>query len=767
MSSSSSDSLIPSATSSAEPTQESATLTLQAPANLKVVGIILAVVSGLLIGASFVFKKKGLLRSQAGQVAGEGIAYLKSALWWIGMIMMILGEICNFAAYAFVEAIVVTPLGALSVVICAILSSWFLNERLSFFGWLGCGLCILGSVIIALNGPKEASVGQIREFQKLFLAPGFLAWTGVLIAASLVIIFYFARRYGKKSMLWYISVCSMIGGLSVSVTTGLGAAIVQTALGDNQFRYPFMYFLIAFVAVTLLTEVYYLNVALALFNTAMVTPTYYVIFTFFSMVTTIVLFRGLSASPAQIITIVMAFLVICVGITILQMSKVDPAHFNKLDRRSTLLLKAAQSKIETEEEKGVQGIEDPGMDALRGSFGAVGSIIRARSAKRLSQSSGRSAYDQLLYDAPVPKSPGMLGAGEDALGGGTLSPSPSVMNKKPTIKFGSTDVVHQYNMPGTGGGDLATHEHRQTHYSSTSPGLRPVSTSGTTEGGYPPTNVTSSSQAVQPPTSRRETSSGSEMGGPLPPRIDPPLPDIKIDLLQLDDTSSSSPPSSASSHGGNGNGNRYGGGGVGGPRAPKFPPPYLFSSRGEEQMVHSAPATVQRGFVQPRVVKPATGNRFDLKSLFPSSGSGAGGEGESTESGSGSGSGKSGAGEGTESLLSFPSVADSGLSVEGKKGPRTTLWSDHSRSAEDRASTGSGASGLSLKAAKRGFSGRRYPRGNGDDDRDESVRLWPRDSVDVDVELGGGVEAEEVAAMPSGGIRLVQQQPGARGAEGR
>lgn len=35
-------------------------------------------------------------------------------------------------------------------------------------------------------------------------------------------------------MLWYIMVCSMIGGLSVSVTTGLGSAIVTTAQGDNQ-----------------------------------------------------------------------------------------------------------------------------------------------------------------------------------------------------------------------------------------------------------------------------------------------------------------------------------------------------------------------------------------------------------------------------------------------------------------------------------------------------------------------------------------------------
>lgn len=128
-------------------------------------------------------------------------------------------------------------------------------------------LSILGSVIIALNGPSEASVGQILDFQKLFLSIGFLIYAGVLITAALVIIFYAAPRWGKKSMLWYIFVCSMIGGISVSVTTGLGAAIVTTVAGDNQFKHWFIYFLIGFVAITLITEVYYLNVALALFNT--------------------------------------------------------------------------------------------------------------------------------------------------------------------------------------------------------------------------------------------------------------------------------------------------------------------------------------------------------------------------------------------------------------------------------------------------------------------------------------------------------------------
>ncbi|KAJ7635746.1 magnesium transporter, partial [Mycena polygramma] len=307
----------------------------------QILGIILAVASGFLIGASFVFKKKGLLRSQAAGTPGEGVKYLKSPLWWAGMSMMILGELCNFAAYAFVEAIVVTPMGALSVVVCAILSAIFLKERLTLLGWLGCGLCILGATVIALNAPEEATVGQILDFQKLFVSVIFLVYFGVILVASLVIIFVIAPRYGKTNMLWYILVCSMIGGISVSVTTGLGAAIVTTVGGDNQFKHWFIYVLIVVVLATLVVEVYYLNVALALFNT--VTPTYYVIFTFFSIVTTLVLFRGLSASIPSILTLVLGFLVICIGIVILQLSKreAEQKHAREeeeeRERRSTLL----------------------------------------------------------------------------------------------------------------------------------------------------------------------------------------------------------------------------------------------------------------------------------------------------------------------------------------------------------------------------------------------------------------------------------------------
>ena len=227
------------------------------PPGFKYIGLGLAVGSGLFIGSSFVFKKKGLLAAQRkyNTTPGESHAYLKSAMWWTGMIIMILGEVLNFVAYMFADAVLVTPMGALSVVVCAILSAIFLHEHLTLFGKVGCFLCVVGSVIIAINAPEQNVSGNIRKYEHLFIAPGFLTWLGICVVASLILMFILAPKYGKKNMLVYITVCSVIGGLSVSVTSGLGSAIILSIRGSNQFTYWFTYFLLVCVIVTFLIEI--------------------------------------------------------------------------------------------------------------------------------------------------------------------------------------------------------------------------------------------------------------------------------------------------------------------------------------------------------------------------------------------------------------------------------------------------------------------------------------------------------------------------------
>jgi hypothetical protein len=233
------------------------------PASYKVIGLVLAISSGLFIGTSFVLKKTGLLKANAkyNEEAGEGYGYLKNAWWWTGMTLMILGEICNFAAYLFADAILVTPLGALSVVICAILSSIFLKERLSFVGKVGCFQCIVGAVVIAANAPVQSAVNTIQDMQHLVIAPGFLSYVGVIIIGCVITAFWAGPKWGKKTMLVYITICSLIGGLSVVCIQGIGAAITAQARGVAQFNQWFLYVLLAFVIGTLVTEIIFLNVS--------------------------------------------------------------------------------------------------------------------------------------------------------------------------------------------------------------------------------------------------------------------------------------------------------------------------------------------------------------------------------------------------------------------------------------------------------------------------------------------------------------------------
>ncbi|KAK2597392.1 hypothetical protein QQS21_006016 [Conoideocrella luteorostrata] len=363
----------------------------QRPEYYKFIGISLAVGSGVFIGTSFVLKKVGLLRANEkyNEVAGEGYGYLKNAYWWGGMTLMILGEVLNFVAYAFTDAILVTPLGALSVVITAVLSAIFLKERLSMVGKVACFLCIVGSVVIALNGPQESSVANIEAMKDKFITPGFLSYAGVIIVGSVITAWYAGPRWGNKNMLVYISICSWIGGLSVVSTQGLGAAIIAWIGGQPEYKQWFLWVLFVFVICTLVTEIIFLNAsfvvphvhrgdssstnikALNIFNAALVTPTYYVYFTSTTIITSIVLFQGFKGTPPQIVTVVLGFLTICSGVVLLQLSK------SAKDVPDAAVFKGDLDQIQTIAEQ-EQPESEPKADAIRGAAAIVRRISKAR-----------------------------------------------------------------------------------------------------------------------------------------------------------------------------------------------------------------------------------------------------------------------------------------------------------------------------------------------------------------------------------------------------
>ncbi|KAH0739121.1 hypothetical protein MTR67_041704 [Solanum verrucosum] len=287
-------------------------------------GVILAISSSIFIGSSFVIKKQGLKKAGAnGKRAGSGgHSYLLEPCWWAGMLSMIVGEGANFAAYAYAPAVLVTPLGALSMIVSAVLAHFILKERLHMFGIVGCLLCVVGSVTIVLHAPLEKSIQSVKDVWYLATEPGFLAYTFTVLVLVLILIVRYVPRFGQSHLVVYIGICSLAGSLTVMGVKAIGIAIKLTIGGQNQFKYFETWVFIVLVLIFCLLQLNYLNKALDTFNTAVVSPIYYVMFTTLTILASMIMFKDyVHQNTTQIITELCGFVTILCGTFLLHKTK--------------------------------------------------------------------------------------------------------------------------------------------------------------------------------------------------------------------------------------------------------------------------------------------------------------------------------------------------------------------------------------------------------------------------------------------------------------
>uniref|UniRef100_A0A0R0K2K8 Probable magnesium transporter n=1 Tax=Glycine max TaxID=3847 RepID=A0A0R0K2K8_SOYBN len=223
------------------------------------------------------------------------------------MISMIVGEVANFAAYAFAPALLVTPLGALSIIFSAILAHFILKERLHIFGVLGCALCMVGSTTIVLHAPHERVIHSVKEVWQLATEPGFLIYMCIVVVVVCILIFYCAPRYGTTYLVIYVGICSLTGSITVMSVKAVSIAMKLTLEGNNQFIYFQTWFFTIIVIGCCLLQINYLNKALDTFNTAVVSPIYYVMFTSFTIFASIIMFKEWDTQDASQIATETAF----------------------------------------------------------------------------------------------------------------------------------------------------------------------------------------------------------------------------------------------------------------------------------------------------------------------------------------------------------------------------------------------------------------------------------------------------------------------------
>lgn len=206
----------------------------------------------------------------------------------------------------------------------AVLADRLLSERLNVFGVIGCVLCVTGSIAIVLHAPPERAIPSVMYLWYAALRPRFLAYAALATGASALAALRVPAEVARSNPLVYVGICSALGSLSVVSCQALGIAIKLTLAGDNQFVYPPTYAFAAVVVGAVVTQMNYLNRALDLFNTAIVTPLYYVAFTTLTIAASTIMF-GTAAPAAHLVAQAAGFVTIVCGTALLHATKdMDP-----------------------------------------------------------------------------------------------------------------------------------------------------------------------------------------------------------------------------------------------------------------------------------------------------------------------------------------------------------------------------------------------------------------------------------------------------------
>ena len=136
--------------------------------------------------------------------------YLRSPYWWLGIVLMVIGEGGNFLAYGFAPASIVSPLGVVALISNCIIAPFMLKEPFRKRDFFGVIVAIAGAVTVVLsanNSNPKLGPNDIWHRIKTWEFETYLVVTLTIIFVLTVA----SNKYGEKSILIDLGLAGLIG----------------------------------------------------------------------------------------------------------------------------------------------------------------------------------------------------------------------------------------------------------------------------------------------------------------------------------------------------------------------------------------------------------------------------------------------------------------------------------------------------------------------------------------------------------------------------
>ena len=136
--------------------------------------------------------------------------YLRSPYWWLGIVLMTVGEAGNFFAYGFAPASIVSPLGVVALISNCIIAPIMLKESFRKRDFLGVMVAIAGAVTVVLSAnTSNPKLGPHEIWQRI------KTWEfEMYLAVTLVVILVLipaSDKYGDRSIFIDLGLAGLLG----------------------------------------------------------------------------------------------------------------------------------------------------------------------------------------------------------------------------------------------------------------------------------------------------------------------------------------------------------------------------------------------------------------------------------------------------------------------------------------------------------------------------------------------------------------------------
>ncbi|KAJ8515997.1 hypothetical protein ONZ45_g6675 [Pleurotus djamor] len=293
---------------------------------------------------------------------GNESDYLKSKLWWLGFLLMNVGEVGNFISYAFAPASLVAPLGTFALIANCIFAPLMLGERFRKRDLLGMFIAIVGAVTVVLSSNSS----DVRLDPDALLAAicqiPFVVYCLVYIVAAIVLTGLSHGPIGRRWVFVDVGLCAIFGGFTVLSTKAISTLL--TLKGLDMFTSWITYPVLLVLAGTGVGQIRHLNRALMQFDSKIVIPIQFVLFNLSAIIGSAILYGDFrTAKFHQIVTFLYGCAATFVGVFVIAW--------------------APNASVEDDEdEEGIEGAEStpltsPRDDHPRGNNNSIGRRRRA------------------------------------------------------------------------------------------------------------------------------------------------------------------------------------------------------------------------------------------------------------------------------------------------------------------------------------------------------------------------------------------------------